>query len=105
MVQKPNDTPGVTAFSLLVHALSATVDSKAECEFTLSLYDISEKKFISYVVINHFFPFIIKGKKLYEKFYAFINSLNNCSENFIFYWSFSTGNLTNRNSKVLFNVS
>ncbi|EFO26456.1 hypothetical protein LOAG_02027 [Loa loa] len=68
---KPNDTLGVTAFSLLVHALSATVDSKAECEFTLSLYDTSEKKFIS--------------------------------ENFVFYWSFSTGNLTNRNSKVLFN--
>ncbi|VDK81631.1 unnamed protein product [Litomosoides sigmodontis] len=68
---KPNDTPGITAFSLLVHALSATIDSKAECEFTLSLYDISEKKFIS--------------------------------ENFIFYWSSSTGNLTNRNSKVLFN--
>ncbi|VDO33867.1 unnamed protein product [Onchocerca flexuosa] len=68
---KPSDMPGVTAFSLLVHALSATVDSKAECEFTLSLYDTSEKKFIS--------------------------------ENFVFYWSFSTGNLTNRNSKVLFN--
>uniref|UniRef100_A0A0R3S2B9 C2 DOCK-type domain-containing protein n=1 Tax=Elaeophora elaphi TaxID=1147741 RepID=A0A0R3S2B9_9BILA len=71
LVQKPNDSPGVTAFSLLVHALSATVDSKAECEFTLSLYDTSEKKFIS--------------------------------ESFVFYWSFSTGNLTNRNSKVLFN--
>ncbi|KAL3982148.1 C2 domain in Dock180 and Zizimin proteins family protein [Acanthocheilonema viteae] len=68
---KPNDTSGVTSFSLLVHALSATVDSKAECEFTLSLYDTSEKKFIS--------------------------------ENFVFYWSFSTGNLTNSNSKVLFN--
>uniref|UniRef100_A0A8R1XZ83 C2 DOCK-type domain-containing protein n=1 Tax=Onchocerca volvulus TaxID=6282 RepID=A0A8R1XZ83_ONCVO len=68
---KPNDMPGITAFSLLVHALSATVDSKAECEFTLSLYDTSEKKFIS--------------------------------ENFVFYWSFSTGNLTNRNNKVLFN--
>ncbi|VIO86685.1 Uncharacterized protein BM_BM1916 [Brugia malayi] len=67
---KPNDIPGVIAFSLLVHALSATVDSRAECEFTLSLYDTAEKKFIS--------------------------------ENFVFYWSFSTGNLTNRNSKVLF---
>ncbi|EJW84950.1 hypothetical protein WUBG_04139, partial [Wuchereria bancrofti] len=67
---KPNDIPGVIAFSLLVHALSATVDSRAECEFTLSLYDTAEKKFIS--------------------------------ENFVFYWSFFTGNLTNRNSKVLF---
>ncbi|MCP9266015.1 Dedicator of cytokinesis protein 1 [Dirofilaria immitis] len=68
---KPNDVPGITAFSVLVHALSATVDSKTECEFTLSLYDVSEKKFIS--------------------------------ENFVFYWSFCTGNLTSRNSKVLFN--
>ncbi|VDN17843.1 unnamed protein product [Gongylonema pulchrum] len=67
---KPNETRGVSAYSLLVHALSATVDAKCECEFTLSIYSVNEKKFIS--------------------------------ENFVFYWSFSTGNLMHHNSRALF---
>ncbi|VDN04465.1 unnamed protein product [Thelazia callipaeda] len=50
---KPSDTPGVTAFSLLIDALSATVDVKSDCEFTLSLYDTSEKKIISENFIFH----------------------------------------------------
>ncbi|VDK48727.1 unnamed protein product [Anisakis simplex] len=44
---KPNQTHTVSAFSLLVHAQSATLDCKAECEFSLSLYDATEQKFIS----------------------------------------------------------
>ncbi|VDM46653.1 unnamed protein product [Toxocara canis] len=68
---KPNQTHTVSAFSLLVHAQSATLDCKAECEFSLSLYDATEQKFIS--------------------------------ESFIFYWTFKSGSLTNRNSRALFN--
>uniref|UniRef100_F1KQ52 Dedicator of cytokinesis protein 1 n=1 Tax=Ascaris suum TaxID=6253 RepID=F1KQ52_ASCSU len=68
---KPDQTHRVSAFSLLIHAQSATLECKAECEFSLSLYDATEEKFIS--------------------------------ENFLFYWTFKTGSLANRNSRALFN--
>lgn len=49
--------------------------------------------------------YIVSEKKSHKNRSTVVNSFNNCSENFVFYWSFSTGNLTNRNSKVLFTVS
>lgn len=49
-LQKPSDIRVVNAFSLLVHAQSATVDCKSECEFSLSLYDSTDQKFISLVI-------------------------------------------------------
>ncbi|MFH4980620.1 hypothetical protein AB6A40_007329 [Gnathostoma spinigerum] len=44
---KPSDASVVNAFSLLVHAQSATLDCRCECEFSISLYDVTDQRFIS----------------------------------------------------------
>ncbi|VDN58740.1 unnamed protein product [Dracunculus medinensis] len=80
---KPSDIRVVNAFSLLVHAQSATVDCKSECEFSLSLYDSTDQKFISENFIFYWSPqigalsnrsskalFIDLGSKEYPSFPA-----------------------------------